>query len=79
MDSEGYLTIAGRSKDLVIRGGENVPVFEVEALLMEHPKVKTAVVVGVPDARLGERVCAVVELRQPEDALKFQEMAQFLT
>ncbi|CAN5444882.1 medium-chain fatty-acid--CoA ligase [soil metagenome] len=78
LDAEGYLTLAGRSKDLVIRGGENVPVVEVEMLLHQHPKVRTAVVVGVPDPRLGERVCAVVELRSAADRLTFQEMKQFL-
>ena len=78
VDDEGYLTIAGRSKDLVIRGGENVPVVEVEALLMEHPKVKGVAVVGVPDARLGEKVCAVVEARDASQPLTFDEMTRFL-
>lgn len=60
MDEEGGIRIAGRSKDLIIRGGENVPVAEVEAALYRHPSVREVAVVGVPDERLGERACAVV-------------------
>lgn len=56
----GHLSIQGRIKDLVVRGGENVPILDVEFLLTEHPAVATAVIIGVPDARLGERVCAVI-------------------
>ena len=57
---DGGIRIAGRSKDLVIRGGENVPVVEVEAVLYTHPQVREVAVVGYPDDRLGERACAVV-------------------
>jgi cyclohexanecarboxylate-CoA ligase len=57
---DGGIRIAGRTKDLVIRGGENVPVVEVEALLFGHPKVAEVAVIGCPDDRLGERACAVV-------------------
>ena len=57
---DGGIRIAGRTKDLVIRGGENVPVVEVEALLFGHPKVREVAVIGYPDDRLGERACAVV-------------------
>ncbi|MQA88440.1 MAG: AMP-binding protein [Streptosporangiales bacterium] len=60
MDDRGRIRIAGRSKDLVIRGGENVPVAEVEAALYRHPSVREVAVVGVRDERLGERVCVVV-------------------
>ncbi len=60
MDDDGYIRIAGRSKDLVIRGGENIPVVEVEGLLLEHPDVDEISIVGVPDDRLGERAAAVV-------------------
>jgi cyclohexanecarboxylate-CoA ligase len=56
----GYLELRGRSKDIVIRGGENVPVVEVESLLFAHPDVQDVAVIGVPDLRLGERACAVV-------------------
>ena len=57
---DGGIRIAGRAKDLVIRGGENVPVVEVEAVLYTHPQVAECAVVGVPDERLGERACVVV-------------------
>ena len=63
MDSQGYIRIAGRSKDIIIRGGENIPVVEVENLLFRHPAVAEVVVVGYPDERLGERACAFVRLR----------------
>ncbi len=57
---EGYVSLEGRTKDIVIRGGENIPVTVVESLLFQHPDVVEASVVGVPDVRLGERACAVV-------------------
>jgi cyclohexanecarboxylate-CoA ligase len=60
LDDAGYLRITGRSKDIIIRGGENIPVVEVENLIFAHPDVAEVAVVGVPDARLGERACAVV-------------------
>ena len=62
-DDEGYIRINGRTKDVLIRGGENVPVVEIEALLYQHPSVAAAALVGYPDARLGERGCAFVVLR----------------
>ena len=62
-DDEGYVRINGRTKDMLIRGGENVPVVEIEALLYKHPAVLDAALVGYPDARLGERGCAWVVLR----------------
>lgn len=60
LDADGFLTLRGRSKDIVIRGGENIPVIEIENLLYTHPAVLDAAVVGVPDERLGERACAVL-------------------
>jgi cyclohexanecarboxylate-CoA ligase len=63
LDDEGYIRINGRTKDVLIRGGENVPVVEIEALLYKHPAVMDASLVGYPDARLGERGCAYVVLR----------------
>lgn len=58
--ADGGIRIVGRTKDLIIRGGENVPVAEVESLLLRHPEVDEVVVIGLPDDRLGERACAVV-------------------
>jgi cyclohexanecarboxylate-CoA ligase len=63
MDADGYIRIAGRSKDIIIRGGENIPVVEVEGLLFRHPAVAEVAIVGFPDARLGERACAFIRLR----------------
>ena len=63
MDDEGYIRIDGRIKDIIIRGGENVPVFDIENLLFKHPAVLAAALVGYPDPRLGERACAFVVLR----------------
>jgi cyclohexanecarboxylate-CoA ligase len=64
MDADGYIRIAGRSKDIIIRGGENIPVVEVEGLLFRHPAVAEVAIVGFPDIRLGERACAFVRLRE---------------
>lgn len=63
-DKDGYIRITGRTKDIVIRGGENVPVIEIEQLMYRHPAVQEVAIVGVPDERLGERACACVVLRQ---------------
>ena len=60
MDAEGWLTITGRLKDLIIRGGENIAAAEVERALVLHPDIVQAVVVGCPDERLGESVAAFV-------------------
>jgi acyl-CoA synthetase (AMP-forming)/AMP-acid ligase II len=62
--SEGYITVTGRKKDLIIRGGENISPKEVEDFLHEHPSVQEAAVVAMPHARLGEAPCAYVVLRQ---------------
>ena len=60
MSEEGYVSLEGRIKDIVIRGGENIPVTVVESMLFQHPDVLEVSVIGVPDPRLGERACAVV-------------------
>ena len=78
MDADGYIRITGRAKDILIRGGENVPVVEVEELLYRHPAIVDAAIVGMPDPRLGERGCAFVTLT-PGSSLSFAEMASYLT
>lgn len=60
MDAEGYIKITGRIKDLIIRGGVNISPAEIEEILFTHPDVAQAAVVGMPDPRLGERICAFV-------------------
>ncbi len=66
---DGGIRIVGRTKDLVIRGGENVPVAEVEDLILRHPSVVEVAVIGMPDERLGERACAVITVDGPEPSL----------
>ncbi len=63
IDEDGYCNIVGRSKDMVIRGGENVYPREVEEFLFRHPKIEDVQVVGVPDAKYGEELCAWIKLR----------------
>lgn len=63
LDGEGYLHVTGRVKDVVNRGGEKVPVAEIEQMLHEHAAVREVAIVGMPDVRLGERACAFVVTR----------------
>ena len=77
LDATGYLSITGRSKDLIIRGGENISVAEVENLLFTHPKVAAVAVVAMPDPRLGERACAFVIPRSGESPT-LAELVAFL-
>ena len=60
VDSEGYVIVTGRLKDVIIRNGENISVLELEDVLLRHPDIVDVTVLGLPDARTGERVCAVV-------------------
>jgi acyl-CoA synthetase (AMP-forming)/AMP-acid ligase II len=60
LDADGFLAITDRKKDIIIRGGENISSREVEELLLQVPGVREAAAIGAPDARLGERICAVV-------------------
>jgi fatty-acyl-CoA synthase len=64
VDSDGYANIVGRIKDMVIRGGENIYPREVEEFLYQHPAVADVQVVGVPDSRYGEELCAWVRLKE---------------
>ena len=73
MDGDGYVRITGRVKDIIIRGGENIPVVEVEEILFRHPKVSEVAVVATPDPRMGERACACVVLH-PGERLTFDEL-----
>jgi fatty-acyl-CoA synthase len=66
IDEQGYCTIVGRIKDMVIRGGENIYPREVEEFLYRHPKIADVQVFGVPDAKFGEEVCAWIKLREGE-------------
>ena len=77
IDAEGYLKITGRVKDVINRGGEKVPVVEVEQVLYAHPAVREVAIVAMPDERLGERACAFVVLH-PDSELDFQAMQRHL-
>jgi fatty-acyl-CoA synthase len=63
MDDDGYLSIVGRIKDMVIRGGENIYPREVEEFLYTHPDILDAQVIGVPDAKYGEELMAWIRMR----------------
>jgi fatty-acyl-CoA synthase len=76
MDSEGYMQVVGRIKDMLIRGGENIYPREVEEFLYTHAKIAEVQVFGVPDERLGEEVCAWVQLH-PDQEMVEQELKDF--
>ena len=78
MDEDGYIRITGRSKDILIRGGENIPVVEIESVIYEHPAVEDVAIVAMPDERLGERGCAFVKLNEGA-ALTFADLIDFLS
>jgi len=76
LDTDGYLRIVGRLKDMIIRGGENIYPREVEEYLFQHPDIQEVQIFGVPDAKYGEEVCAWIRLRDgcsltPEDVAAF--------
>lgn len=77
IDDEGYLHVAGRLKDIIIRGGSNINPYEVEAVLRQHAAVRDACVVGRPDPDLGERAVAFVVL-EPGASLSFEDVQGFL-
>lgn len=66
MDSKGYIRLVGRSKEMIIRGGENIYPKEIEELLHQHPNVYEVFVCGVPDERMGEEICAWVKLKDDD-------------
>ncbi len=76
MDEAGYLNIVGRIKDMVIRGGENIYPREIEEFLYSHPDIEDVQVVGVPDARYGEELCAWVKLR-PGSSVTEEQVREF--
>jgi fatty-acyl-CoA synthase len=76
LDDAGYCNIVGRSKDMVIRGGENIYPREVEEFLYRHPKIQDVQCVGVPDAKYGEELCACVVLRAGTQA-SAEEIREF--
>ncbi|HVM65470.1 MAG TPA: AMP-binding protein, partial [Acidimicrobiales bacterium] len=73
IDADGYLTVVGRKKEIIIRGGMNITPREIEELLLAFPEVDRAAVVGLPDERLGERVCACLVLH-PGQRLELKDV-----
>ncbi|SDZ33272.1 AMP-binding protein [Herbiconiux ginsengi] len=78
VDTDGFLHVTGRVKDVINRGGEKIPVVEIENLLFTHPRVKDVAIVAMPDPRLGERACAFVVTADGQEPLGFTEMQEFL-
>ena len=77
-DEHGYIRICGRKKDVIIRGGENIPVAEIESLLYKHPNIATVALVAYADERMGERSCAIIKLKDQTKPLSFNELVDFL-
>ncbi len=77
MDDDGYVNITGRIKDMVIRGGENVYPREIEEFLYTHPDILDAQVIGVPDVRFGEELCAWVKLRAGAPEITAEAVREF--
>jgi cyclohexanecarboxylate-CoA ligase len=78
IDEHGWVSLRGRSKDIIIRGGENIPVTDVESLIFDHPDVVNAAVVGMADERLGERICAVVVVKDGRTELTLEALSEYL-
>jgi non-ribosomal peptide synthetase component E (peptide arylation enzyme) len=85
MADDGYVTVVGRKKEIIIRGGLNIAPREIEEMLADFPEIQRAAVIGLPDERLGERMCACVVLRHDRvldlktvvDRLKQQGLATY--
>jgi cyclohexanecarboxylate-CoA ligase len=78
IDADGYLRIAGRTKDVIVRGGENIPVAYLEDVLHEYPGVTAAAVVAIPDPRLQERACACLTV-EPGTDMSLELLRRFLS
>jgi fatty-acyl-CoA synthase len=76
IDEAGYCQIVGRLKDMLIRGGENIFPREIEEFLFQHPKVEQAEVIGVPDPKYGEEICAWIKLK-PGETADAEEIREF--
>ncbi|HEY3003486.1 MAG TPA: hypothetical protein VGJ44_14160 [Kribbellaceae bacterium] len=79
MREDGYVEIVGRIKDMVIRGGENIYPREIEEFLHTHPDITDVQVIGVPDQKYGEELCAWIKLREGAAALDADGVREFAT
>jgi non-ribosomal peptide synthetase component E (peptide arylation enzyme) len=77
INEAGVITITGRIKETILRGGETISAPGIERLICSHPAVDDAAVIGMPDAALGERICAYLRLK-PELTLSFEELIAYL-
>jgi fatty-acyl-CoA synthase len=77
MDAEGYVNIVGRIKDMVIRGGENIYPREIEEFLYSHPDIADVQVIGVPDEKYGEELCAWIRMREDTEPLTADAVREF--
>ncbi|MBC7761124.1 MAG: AMP-binding protein [Candidatus Saccharibacteria bacterium] len=77
MDTHGYITVEGRIKDMVIRGGENIYPREIEEFLLHHPSIHDVQVIGVPDEKYGEELMACIILKPGVDPITAQDLAAF--
>jgi cyclohexanecarboxylate-CoA ligase len=78
MDADGYVRVTGRLKDIVIRGGLNISVRQIEDLLTGHPAIRAVAVVGMPDERLGEKVCCYAVVHTGQESLSLAEVSEYL-
>lgn len=78
LDSDGYLVLAGRTSDFILRGGKNISAVAVEEVVNTHPAVAVAAAVAMPDPLFGERVCAFVETKNPGDTLDLADLVEHL-
>ena len=78
LDRRGHLRISGRTKDIIIRGGENIPVVEIENLLLTHPAIKEVALVPLPHDRLGETACACVVPKRGASVPSIAELGEYL-
>jgi cyclohexanecarboxylate-CoA ligase/acyl-CoA synthetase len=79
LDEAGYLRVTGRIKDIIIRGGFNISAREIEEALLGLPSVAAAAVIGLPDSKVGERACAVIELTPETEAPTLEQVRDYLT
>jgi len=78
MDADGYVRVTGRLKDIVIRGGLNISVRQIEDLLIAHPAIRAVAAVGMPDEKLGEKVCCYAVVSPGQENLTLREMSDYL-
>jgi acyl-CoA synthetase (AMP-forming)/AMP-acid ligase II len=78
MDADGYVRVTGRLKDIVIRGGLNISVRQIEDLLIAHPAIRAVAAVGMPDETLGERVCCYAVVSPGHEGLALPEVSEYL-